>query len=319
MTNKRQYETQMTDLKKPKLSIGMPVYNAEKFLRNRLDSLLSQTFTDFELIISDDASVDSTSEICKEYISKDKRVQYIRQEKNIGMSANFHFVLHKANGEYFFWAAQDDVTLPGFIEKNIDALDNNNKNIICSVSKMKFVGKTIDDLTIIKKDSILRKIEKKIRKNLANANTQSISGNYENKVKKFLKNKGSSLAQYGIYRTDILKKSVDLPGFHGDEWAIVLSALKYGDINVIDEFLIHKFVGNTASSKGMISLMMLFKPDFFGKIIPYYDITKWCLHNLGIKLFVKNSHYFIRLNLIGYVYLFYDIARRFRLIILRIN
>ena len=306
----------MTEPKKPKLSIGMPIYNAEKFLRNRLDSLLSQTFTDFELIISDDESIDSTSEICREYISKDKRVRYIRQEKNIGMSANFHFVLHEAVGKYFFWAAQDDITLPGFIEKNIEFLDNY-KNLICSVSKIKFIGKIMEDLTITKKDSQFRKIEKKIRKNLANANTQSISGNYENKVKEFFKNKGSSLAQYGIYRTNILKKSVELPGFHGDESAMVLSALRYGDINVIDEFLIHKFVGNTASSKGMISLMMQFKPNFFGKIIPYYDITKWCLHNLGIKLFIKNTQYFIRLNLIGYVYLFYDIARRFSLLITR--
>ena len=308
----------MTYLKKPKLSIGMPIYNAEKFLRNRLDSLLSQTFSDFELIISDNASTDSTPDICKEYLSKDKRIRYIRQEKNIGISSNFHFVLHKANSEYFFWAASDDIMLPGFIEKNIEALDNN-KNIICSVSKIKFVGKIIDDLMITKKDSQFRKIEKKIRKNLANANTQSIYGNYENKVRKFLMNHGSSLAQYGIYRTDVLKKSVDLPGFCGDEWAIVLSALKYGDINAIDEFLIHKFVGGTVSSKGMISAMMHFKPNFFGKIIPYYDITKWCLHNLGIKLFIKNIHYFLRLNLIGYVYLSYDIVRRFRLIILRIN
>ncbi len=217
----------MTVVKKPKLSIGMPIYNAEEFLRDRLDSLLSQPFSDFELIISDDASIDSTLDICKEYLSKDKRIRYIRQEKNIGMSANFHFVLHKANGEYFFWAAQDDITLPGFIEKNIEVLDNN-ENIICSVSKIKFVGKIIDELTITKKDSKFKKIEKKIRKSLINVNTQSLAGNYQNKVRKFLSNGGSSLAQYGIYRTDILKKSVELPGFHGDEWAIVLSALNMG-------------------------------------------------------------------------------------------
>lgn len=308
----------MQNSDKIKLSIGMPIYNAEKFLRNRLDSLLSQTFSDFELIISDNASTDSTSHICKEYLIRDKRIRYICQEKNIGISGNFYFVLHEANGEYFFWAASDDIMLPGFIEKNIDALDNN-KNLICSVSKIKLVGKIIDEFMITEKDSHFRKIEKKIRKNMANVNTQSISGSYENKVRNFLINKGSSLAMYGIYRTNILKKSVKLPGFHGDEWAIVLSALKYGDINVIDEFLIHKFVGDTASSKGMISLMMQFKPNFFGKIIPYYDITKWCLRNLGIKLFMKNLHYFLRLNLIGYVYLFYDIARKFRLMMLQID
>ena len=297
----------MTEIKK--ISIGMPIYNAEKFLRNRLDSLLSQSFSDFELIISDDASTDSTSEICKEYTSKDKRIHYFRQEKNIGMSANFYFVLHQAVYNYFFWAAQDDVIFPGFIEKNIDAL-NRNKNLVCSVCKIKFVGKIMDDLKKTKNDSWFRKIEKKIRRKLADANTQSINGNYENKVRKFLSDGGSSLAQYGIYRTDILKKSVELPGFHGDEWAIVLSALKYGDINVVDEILFHKFVGDTVSSKGMINLMMQFKPNFFGKIIPYYDITKWCFHNFGKKLFFKNIGYFIKLNFIGYVYLFYDISKK---------
>ena len=302
----------MTYLKKPKLTIGMPIYNAEKFLRNRLDSLLSQKFSDFELIISDNASTDLTQHICKEYLLKDNRIQYIRQEKNMGLSSNFYFVLNKANSEYFFWASHDDVTLPGFIEKNIEALDNN-RNLVCSISKIKFVGEIMDNLTITKKDSQFKKIRKKITRNWANANTCSLSGSYENKVRKFLMNNGSSLAQYGIYRTDILKKSVELPGFHGDEWAIVLSALKYGDINVVDEALMDKFVGDTVSSKGMINLIMQFKPNFLGKVIPYYDITKWCICNLGIKLFIKNLHYFFKLNLIGYVYLFYDIFRRCRL------
>ena len=145
-----------------------------------------------------------------------------------------------------------------------------------------------------------------------NTNTQSISGNYETKVRKLFMNKGSTLAQYGIFRTDVLKKSVELPGFHGDESAIVLSALKYGDINVIDEFLIHKHVGDTVSSSGMINLIMKFNPNFLGKVIPYYDITRWCFRNLGIKLFMKNLGYFFKLNLIGYIYLGYDVIRRFR-------
>lgn len=302
----------MTEIKKPKLSIGMPIYNAEKFLRNRLDSILSQPFFEFELIISDDASTDSTSDICREYLSKDKRIRYIRQEQNIGMSANFYFVLHQANTEYFFWAAQDDLTITGFIEKNIKALENN-KKLICSTGKIKFVGKIIDELVITRDDSKMEKIIKTIKKKMINVNTQSLSGSYESKVKKVFSNGGSTLAQYGIFKTKILKKSVELPGFHGDESAIILSALKYGDINVIDEILIHKFVGDTVSSKGMISLMMQFKPNFLGKVIPYYDMTKWCIHNLGIKLFIKNLHYFVRLNFIGYVYLFYDITRKYHL------
>jgi len=101
----------------PTVSIGMPVYNGEKHIREALDSLLAQTYTDFELIISDNASTDATSEICKEYASRDNRIRYIRQPKNQGAPFNFHFVLKESKGKYFMWAAHDDNRLPQHIEK----------------------------------------------------------------------------------------------------------------------------------------------------------------------------------------------------------
>ena len=99
--------------KLPRVSIGMPVFNGDKFIREALDSLLAQTFTDFELIISDNASTDRTEAICREYAERDKRIRYVRQAENLGPAANFRFVLDEAVGEYFMWAAADD--LNGFI------------------------------------------------------------------------------------------------------------------------------------------------------------------------------------------------------------
>ena len=93
----------------PQISIGMPIYNGEQFLHQRLESILSQTFTDFELIISDNASTDSTGKICEEYARKDHRIRYIRQEKNIGALLNFNFVLKEAKFNYFVWMASDDI------------------------------------------------------------------------------------------------------------------------------------------------------------------------------------------------------------------
>ena len=104
---------------KPQVSIGIPVYNGEKFIRKRLDSVLAQTFKDYELIISDDASTDSTPEICKEYISRDNRIRYIKHDRNMGMTWNFNFVLNEAKYDYFVWGAQDDIWHPNFLEKNI--------------------------------------------------------------------------------------------------------------------------------------------------------------------------------------------------------
>jgi glycosyltransferase involved in cell wall biosynthesis len=101
----------------PQVSIGMPVYNGAKFIREALDSLLAQTFTDFELIISDNASTDETEKICREYAAKDDRIRYVKQVANLGAVANFQFVLYEALGEYFMWAAADDIWADNWIKE----------------------------------------------------------------------------------------------------------------------------------------------------------------------------------------------------------
>ncbi|MDO8969426.1 MAG: glycosyltransferase family 2 protein, partial [Saprospiraceae bacterium] len=89
----------------PPITVGLPVYNGSNTIRQVLNSLLSQSFTDFILVISDNASTDDTGTICQEYASIDSRVRYIRQSQNIGAEANFRFVFQAALSEYFMWAA----------------------------------------------------------------------------------------------------------------------------------------------------------------------------------------------------------------------
>jgi len=101
---------------KVKVSIGMPVYNGASYIRRALDSLLAQSFGDFELIISDNASTDDTQTICEKYERADSRVRYIQQERNLGPIRNFDFVLNQSEGEYFMWAAHDDLWEPRFLE-----------------------------------------------------------------------------------------------------------------------------------------------------------------------------------------------------------
>jgi glycosyltransferase involved in cell wall biosynthesis len=109
------HHTQETN-QAPTVSIGMPAYNCARFIRDAIDSLLGQTFADFELIISDNASTDSTEVICREYAKHDPRVKYIRQNVNRGASANFRFVLEEATGKYFMWAAADDYWSSNWLE-----------------------------------------------------------------------------------------------------------------------------------------------------------------------------------------------------------
>lgn len=110
----------------------MPVYNGEKYIREALDSLLAQTFTDFELIISDNASTDETQKICGEYVSKDQRVKYVCQAENIGGIGNFNYLLTHAKGEYFTWLACDDFLEPCFLEKTIRLLDQFKDVVVCA-------------------------------------------------------------------------------------------------------------------------------------------------------------------------------------------
>ena len=114
----------------PRLSIGLPVYNGESLLPEAIDALLGQSYKDFELIISDNASTDRTAEICRSYEEQDSRVRYIRQSRNIGMVPNHNFLVGVARGEFFKWASYDDLYHRDFLERCVDALDEHPEAVL---------------------------------------------------------------------------------------------------------------------------------------------------------------------------------------------
>jgi glycosyltransferase involved in cell wall biosynthesis len=115
----------------PRVCIGMPVYNAEEHIRESLDSLLAQTYGDFRLIISDNASTDSTAEICKDYARKDDRIQFVQNDINVGAGGNYNKVFELSDAEYFKWAASDDVCAPEYVKSCVDVLDNEPDVVLC--------------------------------------------------------------------------------------------------------------------------------------------------------------------------------------------
>jgi len=108
----------------PRVSIGLPVYNGEKYIREAIESVLDQTFKDFELIISDNASTDRTEQICREYVDKDPRIRYYRNEKNLGAAKNFNRTFELSHGEYFKWLASDDAIESEFLTCCVDLMDS---------------------------------------------------------------------------------------------------------------------------------------------------------------------------------------------------
>jgi glycosyltransferase involved in cell wall biosynthesis len=109
----------------PRVSIGVPVFNGQAFLAKTVDSLLSQTFPDLEVVISDNASTDRTEEICREYANRDPRVRYYRSDVNRGAVWNHNRVFELARGEFFKWNSADDFCAPRFVALCVAALDAN--------------------------------------------------------------------------------------------------------------------------------------------------------------------------------------------------
>ena len=113
-----------------RLTIGLPVYNGENFLVESLESLLGQTYEDFELLISDNASTDGTADICQRYAKQDARIRYIRQRSNIGLVRNEQFVMQQATGELFKLAAHDDLYARDLLKKCVEALDSHPEVVV---------------------------------------------------------------------------------------------------------------------------------------------------------------------------------------------
>jgi glycosyltransferase involved in cell wall biosynthesis len=107
----------------PRLSIGLPVYNGEEYLAESLDALLGQSYADFELIITDNASTDTTPDIARRYVAADPRVRYERLTTNIGAAGNHNHVLTLARGELFKWASHDDLYGRDLLARCVEALD----------------------------------------------------------------------------------------------------------------------------------------------------------------------------------------------------
>lgn len=132
--------------KHPKVSVGIPVYNGGKFIADTIESVLNQTFQDFELIISDNASTDATEEICRAYATQHECIRYYRNTVNLGLSRNFNRVFQLAKGEYVKLMAADDLCAPEFLEQCVDFFDQNPSAVLC-YSRIQIVDSNLNYLS----------------------------------------------------------------------------------------------------------------------------------------------------------------------------
>ena len=297
----------------PKLTIGMPVYNGELFIKKAIESILDQTFTDFELIISNNSSTDSTEEICQEFIDRDNRIQIHTQKKNIGIHRNFNFLLSKAKGEYFAWAAVDDYLDNDFMEKNLKILESD-KSVVSSVGKIIPYG--VDSLEI---DSTLvdTSVFPKFLKNFIKSGRRRkmidagpVSGNMNYKIRTFFKITKSLGRWYGVHRTEQLKKCIIEKPFINVEVSVFLNLLRLGDFHEESSTTLYEF-DEGISSRGIINMAKYSGHNLFETLFPFYPFTKWVIQNFGINTFFRNFDILFKMNLGGEFALVVDIFIKF--------
>ena len=246
----------------PTISIGVPVYNGEETLTAALDSLLAQSFTDFEIIISDNASTDKTEDICLSFCKRDSRIIYIRQEKNIGAAKNFEFVLNESRGRYFMWAAADDLRSSNFLNENICFLEKNN-GYIASTSPNCF-----ENLQHTKPINF------------------SLDGSLEHRISVFFDNCWKS---HGVFYSVIRRKTLAEYKHHGEyffaaDWSLIMYLISKGKINRTENELITFGVNGISSSK---DAWRTFRTHIVCWALPFY---KFSLHTLNLKLNVTKRY-----------------------------
>lgn len=228
-----------------KIDVLMATYNGEKYLREQMDSILEQSFGDFRLLVSDDGSTDGTREILNEYVGKDSRVVVFLQNKNLGSTKNFEFLMRKVESECFMFSDQDDVWQKDKLQKSIDKMKEEDCDLVYS------------DLEVVSEDlDVLHKSYWKLK-------------GFEKKVKRYNHFESLYLNNYVTGSTMLVKskwleKILPLPDkskfiLH-DYWtALVVS--KFGKMAYVDEPLLkyRQHLDNRIGSKRKSDEMRDFK------------------------------------------------------------
>ncbi len=277
-----------------RVSIGMPVYNGDRYLEEALTSILEQTVEDFELIICDNASTDRTEEICRRFARSDGRIRYSRSPENIGAARNFNRAVMLARGEYFKWAAHDDLCAPAFLDRCLGELDRD-PEVVIAYPRAVVIGANAE--TIKPYDIDLR------------ADVPSPSKRFQSILE------GHKCFEiFGVIRRDILLKTPLIGAFsHGDGVLLAELAL-HGRFREIPEYL---FFGRRHSRQSMAMLgdyrryAVWFNPELKNRMVfPYWRMQyehlrsilrarlpteeRWrCISALG-RITVRRRHSLLR-------------------------
>lgn len=219
-------------MNRPLVSIGMPVYNGEKYLREAIDSLFAQTYQNFEIIVSDDGSTDSTLDIFRSY--NDDRIKILENSKRFGMVKNYEHLTKNISGEFFFYADQDDVWLPTFIEDCLREFEGNDQlSSVCV--KTESISEDFKEVYFIDPGM----------KAISNSPVERFIG-YRKKL-----DAGLDIGALccGIYKTELMRQLPPYDEIIGFDHILIAKAMLLGKFSVVDKVLLKKRSGGASVNK----------------------------------------------------------------------
>ncbi len=205
----------------PRVTVGLPVYNGQKYLEQALDSILAQTYQDFVLLISDNGSTDRTEAICRAYAERDPRVRYMRYEQNRGAAWNFNNCFHLAESEYFKWQCYDDLLEPTMLEACVPILDAE-PEVVLAYPRTRIINDAGETL------------------GLWADNFEHRSPNASVRLKHYLRNKSRNEGQYGVWRRSELAQSGLMGSFPLSDQVLMAEMMLRGQFRELPGYLFLK-------------------------------------------------------------------------------
>jgi len=272
------------------VTIGMPVYNGGSDLRHVLDSLLAQTFTDFILLISDNASTDDTSAICQAYAQADPRIRYVRQKQNIGAEANFRYVFLAAKSRYFMWAAADDTRSPDFLELNYSFLENN-PDYLGSTCPVHFKGRQHDEIAM--------------------GDAPLDDGDPYQRLVLFFRSWHANGRFYSLFRRDAIADWVHLHGsFLGSDWSLITHLALKGKLNRVGGGWVELGLGGVSNTTNIFAR---YRRGIIDWILPFHRLSLDTMRLMSGARLTQRALVFaklLRLNVQAFVVQFRVILQR---------
>lgn len=214
---------------KPRVTIGVPVYNGERYLHETFESIDAQTFADFEVVISDNASTDGTEWICRDYVARNPRARYRRNHRNVGIAANFGRLVREARGEYFKLANADDRFDPRLLGECVAVLDAHPEVALC-------YGKTT---LIDEHGKTIRRYEDNLDLRQPRARTR---------FRLVLERLRLVNVLHGVIRTTALRRAGPLGTYVGADMTLVPALALQGQFWELPDFLFYRRMHAGASS-----------------------------------------------------------------------